>query len=34
MKAFDSFFKSAGHPQKGFMPMAITLLGMVILVRE
>lgn len=34
MKAFDSFFKSAGHPQNGFMPIAITLVGMVTLVRE
>lgn len=34
MNAFDSFFKSAWHPRKGFIPIAITLLGIVILIRE
>lgn len=34
MKALDSFFKSAWHPQKGFAPIAITLLGIVMLIRD
>ena len=34
MNAFDSFFKSAWHPQKGLIPIAITLLGIVMLIRE
>ena len=34
MNAFDSFFKLAWHPQKGFIPIAITLLGIVMLIRE
>ena len=34
MKALDSFFKSAWHPPKGFIPIAITLLGSVMLIRE
>lgn len=34
MKALDSFFKSAWHPPKGFIPIAITLLGIVMLIRE
>lgn len=34
MKAFDSFFKSAWHPQKELIPIAITLLGIVMLMRE
>lgn len=34
MKALDSFFKSAWHPPKGFIPIVITLLGIVMLIRE